>query len=148
MKLNSTELKHVAGSSESSKKLFGYLANRERNRDTVNIRKLAALIGSDEQSLIQVFKKLEGMNIGHIQYNTRNRPVKFHWHYALRDVGKSISTNMQIAPLPIASTIDTNVVQNKLPIVVRNGKIEIEIPVDLKSDQFEAILRSIKGMQQ
>lgn len=145
--MNTEELRKVAHSTDSGQRLFGYLANRERDRSNLDIRRLATLLSVDRESLIKVFKKLESLNIGRIEYSRHNKPFRFHWNYSLRDVGQVINTqDVDLTPMPASKAVEP--LQQRVPIVVRNGKLEIEIPADLQSDQFEAILKSIKGMQQ
>lgn len=144
MELNIEAVRQVAMNNVTSKAIFEELMTRERSRAQINLRKFRYDMLSkgkhvDDESFIEVFKKLHTLGIGTVVNGRNGKPTRFVWNYKLKKVAEA------------GTSKEHHIVDIKKQAPVRTTdkmvSITFDIPLDTRAEDLAALISLARGLE-
>lgn len=145
-------VKEIAQSNMTSEAFFLALSLRERNREEIDVgRTREQLIHEGfkvvTEDLIDTMKRLDKAGVGQLVLDKVGKPVRFKWHFGLKEVAKAgleglniqklVKAKTEVASKPITQGSNTTVV-----IMSDKRKATITVPADLTEAEARIIFES------
>lgn len=124
----------TANMNEVTKRLCQYLAHRQRDRQTLNIKKVAKELNAGSE-VSEFFKRLARAGVGELMLNRAGRPAEFTWHYSLRDFGRfALGEDIRVRPFKTKHRLSVakgKVLLARHTVADRDKEIRIIIPKEV-----------------
>lgn len=165
--LDGNRLREIATANETALITANALQGRERNRSATDIaRTKSAMVREGkkivEADFMQFWKDLQSVGAGTIVYGRKDKPDRFEWHYAIKDVGHAMfggekPDNVKVTEKPMAKKTaggkevihisleepDTRSIQFVLP---SGGRVEMTVPKKISEAEANAVVREFKKL--
>lgn len=151
-------IKLVATETPTAKIVFNSLARRQRFRYETNLNKMKNLLLNRGEKIVEaeyrtLFRKLQDYGVGSIIYGRGSNPNKFKWNYNLRELAKA-ATGKELKAEDIREIGVTHRVTRRKPLtikkpvpMVRSKDVNLTFTVNISSEDIQAVLNFIKGVQ-
>ncbi len=82
-------LRHAYSKDEPLRTIADELASRTRSTRTTSVDRTMERTGLDRATVIDVFRRLEQLDLGKFVVGRRGQPSRIEWRYRLQDVGQA-----------------------------------------------------------